>query len=77
MSSYQVISQKKECNYLIFNIFIVLISAFTVIICCKYNTRDNYNYSQDYESAIISGKLIGGTVYASYPEAVPGLGWVN
>ena len=55
MSSYQVISQKKECNYLIFNIFIVLISAFTVIICCKYNTRDNYNYSQDYESAIISG----------------------
>lgn len=30
----------------------------------------------DYRYAIESGKLVGGTVYASYPENSPGLGWI-
>ena len=30
----------------------------------------------DYDYAYQSGKLVGGAVYASYPEKVPGLGWV-
>jgi len=30
----------------------------------------NYNY------ALISGRGIAGTVYSSYPEETPGLGWV-
>jgi len=36
--------------------------------------RDKEKYAYDY--AYQSGKLIGGTVYASYPENSPGLGWV-
>ena len=31
-------------------------------------------YSYDY--ALQTGKVIGGTVYSSYPENSPGLGWI-
>lgn len=31
----------------------------------------------DYNYAIQSGKIVAGTVYASYPENAPGLGWIN
>ena len=34
---------------------------------------DNYD---DYNYALRTGKLVGGTVYASYPEMTHGLGWI-
>lgn len=34
----------------------------------RYEINPNFPY--------VTGKLIGGTVYASYPEKTPGLGWV-
>ena len=30
----------------------------------------------DYNYALRTGKVVGGTVYASYPEMNPGLGWI-
>lgn len=30
----------------------------------------------DYNYAIRSGQLVGGAVFASYPDNVPGLGWI-
>lgn len=37
---------------------------------------DMYNYNQENPNALIKGKNISGTVYSSYPEGVPGLGWI-
>ena len=36
----------------------------------------DYNYDLENPNAIISGKNISGSVYASYPSNDPGLGWV-
>lgn len=42
--------------------------------------KESYDYEYDYDqenpNALISGKPVGGTVYASYPNATPGLGWI-
>ncbi len=35
-----------------------------------------YNYDQENPNALVTGYLAGGTVYASYPENSPGLGWI-
>ena len=40
------------------------------IVAKKHRESYEYNY------AMQTGKIIGGTVFASYPEATPGLGWV-
>ena len=38
--------------------------------------REKNKEKYDYNYALRTGKLAGGTVYASYPEMVPGLGWI-
>jgi hypothetical protein len=38
--------------------------------------RENEGYVNAYDRARKTGYLVGGTVYASYPENVPGLGWI-
>lgn len=35
-----------------------------------------YDYDQENPNALVSGENIAGTVYASYPEGTPGLGWI-
>lgn len=46
----------------------------------KADRISNYDYEYDYDrenpNAIISGQVVGGTVYASYPKNSPGLGWI-
>ena len=37
----------------------------------KKEKFDNLNYAR------IQGDIVGGTVYASYPDQTPGLGWIN
>ena len=37
---------------------------------------DGYDYDSENPNALESGKQVSGTVYASYPENTPGLGWV-
>lgn len=32
--------------------------------------------AKDYQSAYVTGKLVGGTVWADEPENTPGLGWI-
>jgi hypothetical protein len=36
----------------------------------------DYDYDRENPNALVSGKNIAGTVYSSYPEGTPGLGWV-
>ena len=36
----------------------------------------DYDYDSENPNALVSGKSIAGTVYSSYPEGTPGLGWV-
>ena len=52
-------------------ISIVVLGAAWVIREIRY--KDNFN---NYPYAYKSGKIVGGTVYASYPDEVPGLGWI-
>ena len=42
----------------------------------SYNGSDDYDYEQENPNALVSGRLIAGTVYASNPNGTPGLGWV-
>jgi|TARA_Y100000389_G_scaffold46942_1_gene41994 hypothetical protein len=57
--------------------FIVLsnISAMILLII-SWVIRDKNTEKYDYNYALRTGKLAGGTVYASYPDMVPGLGWI-
>jgi len=56
------------------SILVVDALIFLVVAWVLREIRNNENY--DYNYAIQSGKLVGGTVYASYPQQVGGLGWV-
>jgi len=57
--------------------FIVVsnISAMILLII-SWVIRDKNREKYDYNYALRTGKLVGGTVYASYPDMVPGLGWI-
>lgn len=35
-----------------------------------------YDYDKENPNALVSGYNVAGTVYASYPENSPGLGWI-
>ena len=51
------------------------LTASTLFIICAWITKyidEKYSYNW----AKRSGKLVGGTVFTSYPENVPGLGWI-
>ena len=63
-------NQQKKVTMTIWVIFsIILISGAWIL-------REYKHEKYDYNYAIQNGKLVGGTVYASYPEQVGGLGWV-
>ena len=69
LCSNYIITGKKPTNIAI----CLLISALATIfyyLTIKEGWKDAYN------SALVTGKLAGGTVYASYPEMTPGIGWI-
>lgn len=35
-----------------------------------------YDYDRENPNALVSGYNVAGTVYSSYPDATPGLGWI-
>lgn len=37
---------------------------------------DEYDYNRENPNALITGRVIGGTVYSSNENDVPGLGWI-
>lgn len=58
-------------------IFIMLtIIIYLQILIVSKNNFENYDYNKENPNALISGKSISGTVYSSYPENSPGLGWI-
>ena len=71
MRSTEDYNQKQK---LIMTIWIIVSILFIVGGWILREIRHKEKY--DYDYAYQSGKLVGGAVYASYPENVPGLGWV-
>jgi hypothetical protein len=55
---------------------IILIFLTVGIFCVVREKYDGYDYDSENPNALISGKQISGTVYSSYPENTPGLGWI-
>lgn len=56
----------------IFNIF-----SFVIVCILMYrNRKELYDYERENPNALVSGKPIAGTVYSSYPNNTPGLGWI-
>ena len=63
----------KNCNIVISVWFLISIACISVAwIMREINIRESY-----YDYAYQDGKLIAGTVFASYPDNVPGIGWIN
>jgi hypothetical protein len=60
-------------------IIMTIVAAIAIIIIGSAwilrEVRDKEQYT-DYPFGYKSGKIVAGTVYSSYPHAVPGLGWV-
>ena len=42
----------------------------------RYVQDYHYNYDRENPNALVTGENIAGTVFASYPDETPGLGWV-
>ena len=61
-------------NIMTMSILVTIAIIFLIVGWVLREVRNNEKYEYNY--AIQSGKLIGGTVYASYPQQVGGLGWV-
>ena len=66
----------KSCSHkqmLIMSIWVVVSIILMGIAWILREKKVNENY---YDYAVRDGKLVAGTVFASYPENVPGLGWI-
>ena len=73
-----LVSHMKILDQPNYHTLIVIIAL--ILICAGWILRerelqkekfDNLNYAR------IQGDIVGGTVYASYPDQTPGLGWIN
>ena len=67
--------------YSLFNLILIIgvISLALLYGERKQNERfqdAEYNYDRENPNALVSGRNIAGTVYASYPNSTPGLGWI-
>ena len=63
---------KKYSQLVTLGIYIVFLFLGFACIWREKKAKERY----DYNNALITGKLVAGTVYASYPDNVPGLGWI-
>lgn len=61
---------------IILNLFLLFLIFLVVYKYKKNKDRERYDYEKENPNALISGRVIGGTVYTSYPENSPGLGWI-
>ncbi len=53
---------------------ILLVAIFISVFAWFLREREKEKYNYNY--ALQTGKLVGGTVFTSYPENTPGLGWI-
>lgn len=55
----------------------LILLIFLIYLCFDYRKKtEKYDYDRENPNALITGKLVGGSVFASYPENSPGLGWI-
>jgi len=55
----------------------VILIICVIISIIKYIRKKQEKYGCDeYPQSCQNGKIVAGTVYASYPENTPGLGWI-
>lgn len=40
------------------------------------SSEEKYDYDRENPNALVSGCSVAGTVYSSYPNETPGLGWI-
>lgn len=55
---------------------ISLVSLLVIFIAWILEKKIETYLDSSYRNAYVTGRLAGGTVYASYPYATPGLGWI-
>lgn len=61
----------------IYNLILICALIPLVYLYSKNKAKsEKYNYDLENPNALITGENVAGTVYASYPENTPGLGWV-
>ena len=63
-----------KINMSIWTITSIIILTVSFILVNKKETYDDLQ--KDYQPYMEEGKIVGGTVYASYPQQVGGLGWI-
>ncbi len=63
-------------------VFIVILVSFVMFLFILdkkreiYEDPNDYDYDRENPNALVQGVNIAGTVYASDPDNVPGLGWI-
>jgi hypothetical protein len=57
-------------------LFIECIVIIAITLTLLYRYIEHYDYDKENPNALITGKNISGTVYSSYPNKTPGLGWI-
>lgn len=57
-------------------LLLLFLSLISFLVYYKVVTSEKYNYNKENPNALRTGQIVAGTVYASYPQNAPGLGWV-
>ncbi len=69
------------CNFnnqmVIVSICVILSIILVIVAWVLRERREKSNKENFYDYAYQDGRLIAGTVFASYPDNVPGIGWIN
>lgn len=61
---------------MITSIFLILLILNIFTLALIYPKNEHYDYCRENPNALITGYNVAGTVYASYPNQAPGLGWI-
>lgn len=59
-----------------FFIFYLFLFITVILIGILLKNKESYDYDRENPNALRTGYNVAGTVFASYPDNVPGLGWV-
>ena len=60
----------------IHSIINLILIFFIVYVSFEYGKKENYDYDAENPNALITGRNVANSVYASYPNQVGGLSWV-
>ena len=57
-------------------IYIIVLTTFIIFFLFTRKKESYDDLQSDYQPYMQEGKIIGGTVFSSYPDQVGGLGWI-